>query len=125
MGSGLWLVTGYRESIAVLTDPRFIKTRHQSTPSYLNESPSGTITKAAGIVSNMMLFRDPPDHTRLRALVQQAFIPAKIGVFRPIIEDIATDLIYSINDSGNIDIVANYASLLPMAVIGCMVGIPR
>lgn len=74
-----------------------------------------------------MLNQNPPDHTRLRGLVNKAFTPAMISRLRTHIEDIANRLVDKIEakKTGEMDLVAEYAYVLPITVISEMLGIPE
>ena len=71
-----------------------------------------------------MLFRDPPDHTRLRALVSQAFTPRTVERLRPRIAEIAERLLDDIEAQGReVDLVSAYAFPLPIIVIAELLGV--
>ena len=76
------------------------------------------------VMSQQMLFRDPPDHTRLRNLCAAAFSPARIAVLRGHIQDIADSLIDRFIAKGRADIVADLASPMPAIVTAEMLGVP-
>jgi cytochrome P450 PksS len=71
-----------------------------------------------------MLAADPPDHTRLRALVQRAFSPRTMEGLRPRIQTIADGLIDAVVDRRRMELVADFAFPLPTAVIAELLGIP-
>jgi pimeloyl-[acyl-carrier protein] synthase len=71
-----------------------------------------------------MLFRDPPDHTRLRGLVSQAFTPRVIERMRPHIEDIVNRLLDRVQNANALDMIADLAYPLPVTVICEMLGVP-
>ena len=76
-----WYVTGYREAFTILKDNRF-QTRiplPETTKKY---------EAIKQIQNHMMLFKNPPDHGRLRKLVSRHFTPARIEQCRPFIEKI-------------------------------------
>lgn len=73
--------------------------------------------------SNFMLFRDPPVHTRLRSLVNRAFTPRTVEKRRDHIAAIANDLIDEVASSGRMDLIGDYAFLLPVTVIAEMLGV--
>lgn len=72
-----------------------------------------------------MLFRDPPDHDRLRAIVDPFFVPQSIERLRPKIEEIVTQLLDEVDAKGEIDFVAEFASRVPIQVICDIFGVPR
>jgi len=71
-----------------------------------------------------MLFRDPPDHTRLRALVSKAFTPKVIENMRSHIQDIVNRLLDRVQGAGRMDVIADLAYPLPVTVICEMLGVP-
>ncbi|MDN5860026.1 MAG: cytochrome P450, partial [Pseudonocardia sp.] len=72
-----------------------------------------------------MLTVDAPDHTRFRKLVTKAFTARAIGALRTRTEEIATELLDAMDNAGRpVDLVADYASLLPATVIAEMLGAP-
>jgi cytochrome P450 len=71
-----------------------------------------------------MLFLDPPDHTRLRALVQQAFTPRALAVLAPRIRLIAERLLDQIVDPAMFEVMEALARPLPMIVMAELLGVP-
>jgi cytochrome P450 len=72
-----------------------------------------------------MLTRDPPDHTRLRRLVNKAFTPRRTDALRPRIADITAALLDAMEDAGpDVDLLESLAFPLPVTVICEMLGIP-
>ena len=75
-----------------------------------------------------MLFRDPPDHDRLRTLVNPFFSQASIERLRKSVEEIVDRLLDEVqakNEVGEIDFVAEFASRIPIQVICDIFGVPR
>ena len=68
---------------------------------------------------------DPPDHTRLRKLVQRTFTPRAIGRMRDQTTAIVDDLLDELTDRDEIDLIADYAFVIPFAVIHAMLGLPE
>jgi cytochrome P450 len=73
---------------------------------------------------NNMLFRDPPDHTRLRGLVNQAFTPRTVERLRPHIAALIEQLIDAMEQKGSADLLADFAFPLPVIVIAELLGVP-
>ena len=71
-----------------------------------------------------MLFRDPPDHTRLRALVTKAFTSRVVEAMRRHIQDIVDELLDRVLRTTTMDIIAELAYPLPVRVICEMLGVP-
>ncbi|MCV7422472.1 cytochrome P450 [Mycobacterium yunnanensis] len=70
------------------------------------------------------LFLDPPDHTRLRRLAQQAFAPKRVKALEADVVTMVDDLLDRAVDAGSLDAVADLAYPLPVAVICRMLGVP-
>ncbi|MGA8545948.1 MAG: cytochrome P450 [Mycobacterium sp.] len=71
-----------------------------------------------------MLVTDPPEHTRLRRPVSRAFTPRALDGLRTRIHDIAEGLLRGLEGSAECDLVAEYTSRIPIAVIAEMLGMP-
>jgi cytochrome P450 len=75
--------------------------------------------------NSSMLDRDPPDHTRLRKLVSQAFTPRAIAQLEPTIQKLVDDALDAIDDAGAVNLIDVLAFPLPFAVISVMMGMPE
>lgn len=71
-----------------------------------------------------MLVLDPPDHTRLRNLVNKAFTPRTVERLRPRVEAIAAEILDHIDSADGFDLVRDFAYPLPVIVIAEMLGVP-
>lgn len=71
-----------------------------------------------------MLNQDPPDHTRLRSLVNKAFTPSMVASMRPHIQKITDSLLDAVEKGGRMDLVEQFAFPLPVTVIAEMLGVP-
>lgn len=78
------------------------------------------------VANNFMLFRDPPDHTRLRSTSNMAFTPRHVNRMREPIEALATRLVEDMKRTDEpVDLIANYAYPLPVLVIAGILGVPE
>jgi cytochrome P450 len=71
-----------------------------------------------------MLGQDPPDHTRLRSLVSQAFTPRMIRRLEPRLHEIADELMTAALAQGEVDFVQAMTYPLPVIVIAEIIGVP-
>jgi cytochrome P450 len=123
-GVRVWLVTRYADARALLSDPRLSKNR----TGVLALLPPGGAGLFGSALDINMLNADPPDHTRLRKLVAQAFTMRAVERLRPRVIDIADELLRRVERLalvGPVDLIALYATPLPMAVIGELLGVPE
>ena len=72
-----------------------------------------------------MLLLDPPDHRRLRALVNKAFTPRAVEALEPRIRETLAALLDDIDDPGGFDLMRAVAHPLPVIVIAEMLGVPH
>ena len=119
---GGWLVLGHRETETALRDSRFSVDHRKAIRSELAEN-LGPSPAERGL-ENVMLFMDPPDHTRLRKLVNKAFTPRHVEAMRPRIEAIVSEILDRVADEREVDIIAELAYPLPVRVIAEMLGVP-
>jgi pimeloyl-[acyl-carrier protein] synthase len=122
---GVWLLTRYADVHAALRDPRFscMSERWEHYQKFFLRG--GSVSSPLGeMYSKWMLQRDPPDHTRLRALVNKAFTSRAVEAMRPRIQRAIDDLLDRVVKSGSIDVMADVAFPLPILVISEMLGVP-
>lgn len=126
MGSDMWLLTSYDNAAVILKDPRFTLDRQKVEPQKGGQKPADE--SAAPYIplawSKHLLNTDPPDHTRLRTLVSKAFTPRMIEQLRPRIQQLMDELLAAVQEQGEMDLVADIAVPLPIAVISELLGIP-
>ncbi|MEP4196154.1 MAG: cytochrome P450 [Aliishimia sp.] len=72
-----------------------------------------------------LIFNDPPYHTVVRKLISGAFTPRKLAEFEPLIEDIVDRLLDRVEDLGELDLIEDFAKVLPTEIISFMLGIPE
>jgi cytochrome P450 len=107
----------------VFKDERFVKDyRNALTEEQLAGLPP--IPEALRPLTRNMLDTDPPDHARLRSLVQKAFTPRLIEHMRPRIQAIADELLDAVERRGEMDLIDDYAFPLPIIVIAELLGVP-
>ncbi len=107
-----WVLTGYAEVAAALADPRVSRGRGPQEGDLLRR-----------LLTRMMLFTDPPDHTRLRALANRAFTPSRVEALRPRITSIVDEQLAEV-DEGEWDLIEGLAYPVPVIVIAEMLSLP-
>jgi cytochrome P450 len=71
-----------------------------------------------------MIFVDPPEHTRLRALASRAFTPRRVAQLEQSIRDLCAELLDPQRERGEFDFVQDFGALLPARVIATLLGVP-
>ncbi|MDG5472213.1 cytochrome P450 [Jeotgalibacillus sp. ET6] len=121
-GQTSWMITKYDHVKELLKSPNFIKDQSKI---FVTPEAEGDEGKIIRIFRNMMLDADPPDHTRLRKLVQPFFNPKTIKALEPRMQAIANELITELkNQNGPVDLITHFAFPLPIIVISEMLGVP-
>jgi cytochrome P450 PksS len=115
-----WLVGHYQDVVPLLRDDRLAKDPYklseQARSRFLRFTHDG--------LSRHMLFTDPPDHTRLRSLVSQAFTPRRVEALRSRVTTLATELLEAAIARGSVDFLDAFAFPLPVTVIAELLGLP-
>lgn len=117
-----WLLTRHDDVARVLRAPAMSVDRSAMGDLELLElSP-----EAIDAIRASLLMIDPPDHTRIRGLVNKAFTPRVVEKLRPRIEDVVSDLLDRVEARGErgMDLVADLAYPLPVIVIAELLGVP-
>ncbi|MFD7668874.1 cytochrome P450 [Streptomyces sp. NPDC059788] len=118
-----WVVTGYEDARALLADPRLAKDV-EVLLRIMSEQAVNPGEKVAQ-TPRSMLFSDPPDHTRLRRILGNAFTMRRVEKLRPWIEETVDSLLDSVRPGEEFDLVQKIAMALPIYVIGQLLGIPQ
>ncbi len=71
-----------------------------------------------------VVFRDPPDHTRIRRLFAPAFTPKALAALEPRVVRLVDSLLDAAAARGGMDVVEDFAAALPIQLIGDMLGVP-
>jgi cytochrome P450 len=123
---GFWVLTRHADVLGVLRDPRMSRDpRRSERMESLRASAEVDELLSEEEAAPSMLFVDPPDHTRLRALVSKAFTPAAVERLRPRVEAIVAELLDRVVVQGRMDVVEDLAYPLPVTVICELFGVPE
>jgi len=120
-----WVLTRFRDVSSALRNPKLMSGQRVATyastlPPESQEWMKPLFDQVGGWMGNM----DPPDHTRLRRLVNVAFTPSLIESLRPDIERTVNALLDKMEAQGDADFIADFAYPLPAIVIAQMLGVP-
>ena len=114
---GYWIVTRYHDVVTVLRDQRFGREDFGPMVASVYGEDSQRVPRP-------MVFRDPPAHTRLRALVGRAFTGRVVQAMRPRVQEIVDQRFDRVQDARAMDVIADLAYPLPVTVICEMLGVP-
>ena len=121
---GFWLVSRYADVSPMLRDPRLGKDFSVVPGNRVSAIRGGPNAPLVAEITRWMLNRDLPDHTRLRSLVSRAFTREAVERLRRRIRDIVDDLLANVAERGWMDLVGEFAYVLPVTVICELLGLP-
>lgn len=120
---GLWCFSGYEAVNRLLRDRRFGRENRWGPP-MLDAPGREHLADFDGIERHSLLEREPPVHTRLRGLVNRAFVSRQIERLRPRVEALAHALVDGFAAERRIDLLPAFATPIPVTVIAEMLGVP-
>jgi len=121
-----WFFTGYDHVNALLRDRRFGRQiLHVATREELDlPEPQAHLANFDLAERHSLLEIEPPEHTRLRTLINRAFVSRHIEKLRPEIADLAERLIDGFEKDGKTELLSSFADIIPVTMIARMIGIP-
>jgi len=120
-----WVLTRYDDVRSVLLDREISSDRMRPFFATLPGPEAARIGDVIRYLSTWMVFRDPPEHSRLRRLTGKVFHVQSMHAMRPMVEELVAWLLERIGERGKIDFIADFAGPLPALVIMAMLGVPR
>ncbi|HVT75488.1 MAG TPA: cytochrome P450 [Acidimicrobiales bacterium] len=115
----------HADCLAVLRDAeRFSSDSSNMAPELLANANSDQAEMGGFLGGKVMLFSDPPDHTRLRRLAQHAFTPKAVESWRPRVRALIDELLAGIGPGDEFDVMDVLARPLPVFVIAEILGVP-
>lgn len=123
----MWFLTGYDRVNALLRDRRFGRQilHVASREELCLPAPAAHLKNFDAAEAWSLLELEPPEHTRLRTLVNRAFVSRQIERLRPEIADLAHRLIDGFAREGETELLSSFADIIPVTMIARMVGIPE
>lgn len=119
----LWCFGGHDDVNRLLRDKRLGRENRWGAP--LNPPPGRDhLADFDRVEAGSILEREAPAHTRLRALLTRAFVSRQVERLKPRIEALANDLIGAFPAGGSVDLIAAFATPIPLTVICEMLGVP-
>ncbi|WP_433574111.1 cytochrome P450 family protein [Nocardia brasiliensis] len=125
-GSTGWLITGHAEAKAAFGHPGISKRLGSAGARAALEANKAGHQLQSGPFEHMLVFYDPPEHTRLRSLLTKAFSTRAVRGLAPRVTEIAETLLTEITAAGEVvDLLDRYAVPLSMSVICELLGVPN
>jgi hypothetical protein len=112
MGLSLWVLTRHADVAAMLRDPR------------ISAAAVPRDLMPPELFDGNIFYKDPPDHTRLRGLLNGAFTRQVVETMRPRVEALANELLDAVVARGTMDVISDFAMPLSLAVVTEVLGVP-
>lgn len=121
----VWSVFSHAECSSIAKDPRCSAKRAQQMLLPLPLSRQSEFSELARMLSLWLIFMDPPEHTRLRKLLNKGFSPSVVDSLRPRVEDIVERMLKPLERGSEVELMRQFANPLPVRIILEMLGIPQ
>lgn len=123
--TGWGLVLRYDDVSALLRNPQvFSSQRFPASPANIHDADNPLHRKYVEAFGQVMLFQDPPVHSRLRGLVKHMFSPVATKKMRETVEQVTDDILDEFSPGDEIEFVGQFSGVLPVWVIARMLGVP-
>ena len=125
---GLWVVSRYEDVLHVLKNPQVFSSAAMGALSSgavsMAGRSEGSVSERALREAKSLIATDPPDHERLRQIVNRGFTPRRIAGLEPRVREIATEVVGQVLASGSMNLVHDVSIPVPVRVIAEMLGVP-
>ncbi len=119
-----WFIHRYDDVTEALRDSRFSSARIQPALDRLSPEQRDERRPTYDILMDWLVFRDPPDHTRLRKLVSRAFTPRAVESWRLRANQVVDETLRELADKSSVDLITDFAYPIPAVVIAEIMGVP-
>jgi cytochrome P450 len=121
----VWSIFSHAECSSIAKDPRLSAKRAQQQLLALPLSRQAEFSELARMLGLWLIFMDPPEHTRLRKLLNKGFSPAAVEGLRPKVEAIVDRMLTPLQHGSEVDLMREFANPMPVRIILEMLGIPQ
>jgi len=111
-----WALSRFADVEGASRNPKVFSSAHGTVLELMSEQP---------IDMSMMIFMDPPSHTRMRALVSRAFTPRRINSLEARVRELCGHFFDKVEGQATFDYVQDFAARLPAMVIASLLGVPE
>ena len=121
----VWSIVSHAECSSIAKDPRLSAKRAQQMLLSLPLSRQSEFAELARMLSLWLIFMDPPEHTRLRKLLNKGFSAAAVEGLRSQVEVIVDQMLKPLQHGSEVDLMREFANPMPVRIILEMLGIPQ
>src|ERR1700722_2480005 len=121
----VWSIFSHAECALIAKDARLSAKRAQQMLLPLPLSRQSEFSELARMLSLWLIFMDPPEHTRLRKLLNKGFSPAAVEALRPQVQSIVDQMLSPLKSGSQVELMNEFANPIPVQIILEMLGIPQ
>jgi cytochrome P450 len=121
----VWSIFGHAECSSIAKDPRLSAKRAKQMLLPLPFSRQSEFGELTRMLSLWLIFMDPPEHTRLRKLLNKGFSAAAVEGLRPQVETIVDQMLKPLKHGSEVELMEEFANPVPVRVISELLGVPQ
>jgi hypothetical protein len=121
----VWSIFSHAECSAIAKDPRLSAKRAKQMLLPLPLSRQSEVAELARMLALWLIFMDPPEHTRLRKLLNKGFSAAAVEGLRPQVEAIVDQMLRPIKHGSEVELMREFANPMPVRIISELLGVPQ
>jgi cytochrome P450 len=122
---GVWSIVSHAECASIAKDPRLSAKRAKQMLLPLPISRQSEFSELARMLGLWLIFMDPPEHTRLRKLLNKGFSAAAVEGLRPQAEAIVEQMLAPMKHGSEVDLMREFANPMPVRIISELLGVPQ
>ena len=121
----VWSIFSHAECAAIAKDPRLSAKRAKQMLLPLPISRQSEFSELARMLGLWLIFMDPPEHTRLRKLLNKGFSAAAVEGLRPQTEAIVNQMLEPLKHGSEVELMREFANPMPVRIISELLGVPQ
>jgi cytochrome P450 len=121
----VWSIVSHAECASIAKDPRLSAKRAKQMLLPLPISRQSEFSELARMLGLWLIFMDPPEHTRLRKLLNKGFSAAAVEGLRPQAEAIVDQMLKPLEHGSEVDLMSEFANPMPVRIISELLGVPQ
>jgi cytochrome P450 len=121
----VWSIVSHAECASIAKDPRLSAKRAKQMLLPLPISRQSEFSELARMLGLWLIFMDPPEHTRLRKLLNKGFSAAAVEGLRPQAEAIVDQMLRPLKHGSEVDLMREFANPMPVRIISELLGVPQ
>jgi hypothetical protein len=121
----VWSVISHAECSSIAKDPRLSAKRAQQMLLPLPLSRQAEFSELARMLGLWLIFMDPPEHTRLRKLLNKGFSTEAVEGLRPQVEAIVDQMLKPLQQGSEVELMREFANPMPVRIISELLGVPQ